>query len=202
MDTSTPVEVGVQTDSLPVLVGVQTDICPKLKLLSTSAQTDEMPSSRSIASQTDETPLSRSIAVQSDKEAAPQRTKKLRFAIPNDLWKNILPIAPDSLAELLLHPARDVWVWLSNASEPARRAFKLREPDHGMQRLSLRWLEIVAAEDVVVLRQHVSGNLVRLLKVSEIDTGSGDSINIQADPSLTSRHGVIEISAAKWPSGS
>lgn len=83
-----------------------------------------------------------------------------------DHWKDIPAIAPDSLQELFLHPARDVWVWLSNVCETPRKAFRLREAEPEMQRLSIRWLEVVAAGDEAVLRQHLLGNMLRLLKAS------------------------------------
>jgi hypothetical protein len=99
----------------------------------------------------------------------PIKKQKLRSTtvVTLDLWKDIPAIAPDSLQELFIHPARDVWVWLSTASVTARKAFRLREPESEMQRLSLLWLEVIAAGDEDVLQQHLSGNLIRLLKASQ-----------------------------------
>ncbi|KAH8079703.1 hypothetical protein HD553DRAFT_130540 [Filobasidium floriforme] len=179
----TCVAVEVPTDPSPETAGVQTD--PRPDLICTLAQTDSSPSLRTIAVQTMEAPGSHTIATQTNAvppsqpfvkrpEAEvplpppPTRKQKRRSttAMTLDHWKDVPAIAPDSLQELFLHPARDVWIWLSNASETSRKAFRLREPEPEMQRLSIRWMEVVAAGDEAVLRQHLLGNMLRLLKAS------------------------------------
>jgi hypothetical protein len=151
-------------------------------------QTIEAHGSSCIATQTDAVPPSNPVVVRPEAEALelppPIKKQKLRFTTVVTLhsWKDVPAIAPDSLQELFLHTARDVWAWLSNASETARRTFRLREPEPEMQRLSLRWLEVVAAEDENVLRQHLFRNLLRLLKASQVELEL-DNRNLQADPS-------------------
>lgn len=175
--------VGVPTDPSSETAIVQTD--PRPYLIRTSAQTDNSPFLRTLAVQTMEAPGSRSIATQTNavppSEPAinrpeaevpspqlPSKEQKRRSTtmVTLDHWNDVPAIAPDSLRELCLHPARDVWIWLSNATETSRKAFKLREPEPEMQRLSIRWLEVVAAGDEAVLRQHLLGNMLRLLKAS------------------------------------
>jgi hypothetical protein len=134
----------------------------------------EEPGSRSIATQSNAVPTLEPVVNRPEAEVPfpppPTRKQKRRSTtvVTLDLWKDIPAIAPDSLQELFIHPARDVWVWLSNASVTARKAFRLREPEPVMQRLSLRWLEVIAAGDEDVLQQHLLGNLIRLLKASQI----------------------------------
>ncbi|KAG7530726.1 hypothetical protein FFLO_04834 [Filobasidium floriforme] len=200
----TVAEVGVQTDPSFITAGVQTE--PRPVSICTSAQTDNPSSSRTIAMQTMEAPGLRCIATQTDAvppsnsvvvrpEAEtlelppPVKKQKLRSTtvVTLDLWKDIPAIAPDSLQELCLHPAGDVWVWLSNASATARRTFRLREPEPEMQRLSLRWLGVVAVGDEDVLRQHLLGNMLRLLKASRAEAEFQNDRETPADPSFSTQ---------------
>lgn len=132
----------------------------------------EEPGSRSIATQTNAVLTLEPVVNRPEAEVLelppPSKKQKRRFTtmLTLDHWKDVPAIAPDSLPELCLHPARDVWIWLSNASETSRKAFRLREAEPEMQRLSIRWLEVVAAGDEAVLRQHLLGNMLRLLKAS------------------------------------
>lgn len=141
-------------------------------------QTIEAPGSSCIATQSDAVPPSNPVTVRLEAEVLelppPIKKQKLRSTTVATLylWKDVPAIAPDSLQELCLHPARDVWFWLYNASETARKAFRLREPEPEMQRLSLRWLEVVAVGDEGVLRQHLLRNLLRLLKASQVELES------------------------------
>lgn len=135
-------------------------------------QTIEAPRASCIATQTDAVPPSNPVVVRPEAEVLdlppPIKKQKRRSttAMTLDHWKDVPAIAPDSLQELFLHPARDIWVWLSNVSETSRKAYRLREAEPEMQRLSIRWLEVVTAGDEAVLRQHLLGNMLRLLKAS------------------------------------
>ena len=135
--------------SVLMVASTQTDADPELA--STSTQTDA--SSRSIASQYDP---------QSPLVFEPKRAQSDLVA----RWTSLSSVSPDSLAELVLHPARSVWIWLYNTTEEARKAFKLREAEPEMERLSMRWLEIATARDEISTHSRVSTNLTRLLKVS------------------------------------
>lgn len=170
-DPPRPVSVWTQTNgagpsrSVAVQSGLAPDGHPILSL-EAKTQTDDIPGPVSSSAHTDGSSISRSTAAQFDFETPVPQTRRQSSTENTNRWKSLPPVSVDSLAELLLHPALQIWVWLLNASEEARNTFKLREPDVDMQRLSIRWLETSEAKDEESRRRHVSANLARLLKVS------------------------------------
>ena len=157
-------EVEERREAVTSCQATQTSATPITVLMVASTQTDANPELASTSTQTDAS--SRSIASQYDPQGPlvfePKRAQSDLVA----RWTSLSSVSPDSLAELVLHPARSVWIWLYNTTEEARKAFKLREADPEMERLSMRWLEIATARDEVSTRSRVSTNLTRLLKVS------------------------------------
>jgi hypothetical protein len=78
-------------------------------------------------------------------------------------WSVLPLVEPDSLPELVLHPAESVWAYLFRCAETTRKTFKIRDPDEEMQALTLNWLASCNEEEV---RERLKPQLAKLLRVS------------------------------------
>ena len=151
----TSVNAGIQSESAAfgISVGCQAVIVGSNR--STGCQTDADRQRRSAGTQTEQISIVETYAV-------PARMARPCFDFERR-WLALPLVKPDSLRELVLHPAESVWVFLFRCAETIRKTFKIRDLDEEMQALTLDWL---ARHDEDEVRKRVELQLTRLLRVS------------------------------------